>query len=109
MTFKQFRQNRIVKIISNKYFIILILFLVWMLFFDENSYLNHRELDQEIEKLEDANTYFEGQIKSDSNIISNLNNRDSLEKYAREQYKMKRENEDIYIIEYDSVEKSENN
>ena len=80
-----------------------------MLFFDENSYLNHRELNQEIEKLEDANTYYEGQIKKDSNVISNLNNSDSLEKYAREQYKMKRKNEDIYIIEYDSVDKLENN
>lgn len=80
-----------------------------MLFFDENSYLNHRELDQEIYKLEDANDYYKRQIKSDSNVIDNLNNQDSLEKYAREQYKMKRENEDIYIIEYDSVEKLENN
>ena len=104
MTFKQFRQNKIVKFISNKYFIILILFIIWMLFFDENSYLNHRELDQEIDKLEGANEYYMGQLNTDSNIINNLNNQDSLEKYAREQYKMKRENEDIYIIEYDSVE-----
>lgn len=109
MTFKQFRQNKIVGFISNKYFILLFLFLIWMLFFDENSYLNHRELDQEIDKLEDANAYFEKQIKADSNVISNLNNQDSLEKYAREQYRMKRVNEDIYLIEYDSVEKLENN
>lgn len=109
MTFKQFRQNKIVKFISNKYFIILFLFLIWMLFFDENSYLNHRELNQEIDELEDAKTYYEGEIERDSNIISNLNNRDSLEKYAREKYRMKRENEDIYIIEYDSVDKLENN
>ena len=109
MTFKQLRQNKIIKFISNKYFIILFLFVIWMLFFDENSYLNHRELDQEIDKLEDANDYYKRQIKSDSNVIDNLNNQDSLEKYAREQYKMKRENEDIYIIEYDSVEKLENN
>ena len=109
MTFKQFRQNKVVKFISNKYFIILFLFLIWMLFFDENSYLNHRELNQEIDELEDAKTYYEGEIERDSNIISNLNNRDSLEKYAREKYRMKRENEDIYIIEYDSVDKLENN
>ena len=109
MTFKQFRQNKGVKFISNKYFIILILFIIWMLFFDENSYLNHRELDQEIDKLEDANFYYKKQIKTDSNVIGNLNNQDSLEKYAREQYRMKRENEDIYIIEYDSIKKSDNN
>lgn len=109
MTFKQFRQNKIIKFISNKYFIILFLFVIWMLFFDENSYLNHLELDQEINKLEDANEYYKRQIKLDSNVIDNLNNQDSLEKYAREQYRMKRENEDIYIIEYDSVENLDNN
>lgn len=109
MTFKQFRQNKIIKFISNKYFIILFLFVIWMLFFDENSYLNHRELDQEIDKLEGANEYYKKEIKSDSKVIDNLNNQDSLEKYAREQYKMKKENEDIYIIEYDSLENLDNN
>lgn len=104
MTFKQFRNRKFIKLISNKYFIILLLFLVWMFFFDENSYLNHRELNQEINKLEDANDYYREQVKGDSNVINNLNNPDSLERYAREQYKMKRENEDIYLIEYDSVD-----
>lgn len=106
MTFKEFRKNRVVKFISNKYFIITLLFIIWMLFFDENSYLNHRELNEEIEKLEDASDYYGKEIKRDSNIIENLNNKDSLEKYAREQYKMKRDNEDIYIIEYDSLKEN---
>ena len=106
MTFKEFRKNRVVKFISNKYFIITLLFIIWMLFFDENSYLNHRELNEEIEKLEDASEYYVKEIKRDSNIIENLNNKDSLEKYAREQYKMKRDNEDIYIIEYDSLKEN---
>ena len=103
MTFKQIKENKIVRILSNKYFIIVLLFVVWMLFFDENSYINHRELDKEIDKLENANEYFDKQIKADKKIIDNLNDPDSLEKYAREEYKMKKENEDIYIIEYDTV------
>lgn len=104
MNFKQLKENKIVKIIGNKYFIILVLFIVWMMFFDENSYLNHRELDKEIEKLEGANKYYKDQIEADSKIISNLNDPDSLEKYAREEYKMKKKDEDIYLIEYDTVE-----
>ncbi len=104
MTFKQFKQNKIVRFIGNKYFIILLFFVIWMMFIDENSYLNHRELNKEIDKLEDANEYFENQIESDSKNISNLNNPDSLEKYAREEYKMKKENEEIFIIEFDTVE-----
>lgn len=103
--FKQFRHNKIIRFISNKYFIILLLFVIWMLFFDENSMVNHQELNREIENLEDANDYFESQIKEDTKIINNLNHPDSLEKYAREVYKMKRENEVIFIIEYDTVEK----
>ncbi len=73
-------------------------------FFDENSFINQRELDNEIDKLENANEYYKKQIDEDQNIIDNLNDPDSLEKYAREEYKMKRENEDIFIIEYDTIE-----
>ena len=104
MTFKDIKENKVFRIVSNKYVIILVLFVVWMGFFDENSYMNHRELDQEIDKLEDANEYYKKQIDDDQKVIDNLNDPDSLEKYAREEYKMKRENEDIYIIEYDTVE-----
>ena len=104
MTLKQIKENKLFRIISNKYVIILILFVIWMGFFDENSFMNHRELDEEIEKLENANEYYEKQIETDQKIIDNLNDPDSLEKYAREEYKMKRENEDIFIIEYDTLE-----
>lgn len=104
MTFKKFRENKIVRFISNKYVLILAVFLVWMLFFDENSLINHRELDQEIDKLENSNEYYREQIQKDKKVIDNLNNPDSLEKYAREEYKMKKENEEIFLIEYDTVE-----
>ena len=105
MTFKKLRENKIFRLISNKYVIILLLFVVWMLFFDENSFLNHRELDKEIDKLEKSNEYYREQIKDDKKVIDNLNDPDSLEKYAREEYKMKKENEEIFLIEYDTVEK----
>lgn len=103
MTFKQIKENKFIKFASNKYVVVLVIFIVWMLFFDENSYLNHKELDDEIEELESANDYFKKEIQSDKAIIDNLNHPDSLEKYAREQYRMKKENEDIFIIQYDSV------
>jgi cell division protein FtsB len=75
-----------------------------MVFFDENSFLNHRELDKEIDKLEKSNEYYKEQIEQDKKVIDNLNDPDSLEKYAREEYKMKKENEDIFLIEYDTIE-----
>lgn len=105
MNLKQIKENKIFRFVSNKYVIILVLFVVWMGFFDENSFLNHRELDEEIEKLEGANEYYKKQIDADQKVIDNLNDPDSLEKYAREEYKMKKDNEDIFIIEYDTIEK----
>ena len=104
MNLKQLKENKIFRFLSNKYVIVLVLFIVWMGFFDENSFMNHRELDEEIDKLENANEYYKKQIDADQNVIDNLNDSDSLERYAREEYKMKKDNEDIFIIEYDTIE-----
>ncbi len=104
MTFKTIRENKIFRIISNKYVLILLVFVVWMIFFDENSLVNHWELDREIDKLEKSNEYYREEIRNDQKVIDNLNDPDSLEKYAREEYKMKKENEEIFLIEYDTVE-----
>ena len=93
-----------VRILSNKYVIILLLFVIWMIFFDENSFINHWELDKEIDNLEKSNEYYRDQIEQDKKVIDNLNDPDSLEKYAREEYKMKKENEEIFLIEYDTIE-----
>ncbi len=84
---------------------IFLVFIVWMLFFDENSYLIHRELNTEIENLETSTKYYTKEIVKDQKMIKDLNNPKSLEKFARETYKMKKENEDIYIIEFDTLEK----
>lgn len=105
MTFKQFRNKPIVKFLSNRYVIIILLFLVWMVFFDETRYINHLELNKEIDKLEKSAKYFENEIDHDQKIINNLQDPDSLERFAREEYRMKKKNEDIYIIEFDTVKK----
>jgi len=83
--------------------IILIAFIIWMLFFDENSYLIHRELNTEIKKLEESTKYYKKEIKKNKKMMDNLNNPKSLEKFARETYKMKKKNEDIFIVEFDSI------
>ena len=101
---KKIRENKVFRVLSNRYVIILLLFVVWMFFFDENSLLNHWELGKEIETLEKSNEYYKDQIEQDKKVIDNLNDPDSLEKYAREEYKMKKENEEIFLIEYDTIE-----
>ena len=105
MTFRQFKDKPIIKFITNRYVIILSIFIVWMIFLDENSLLNHREFNKEIDKLMNEKEYYEREIKQDKELIDKLNDKEELEKFAREEYKMKKENEEIYIIEYDTLKK----
>jgi len=105
MTFKQFKNKPLVKFITNRYVIILSIFIVWMLFFDKNSIINHRELNKEINKLKSERDYLDNEIKQDNELIKKLENKDDLEKFAREEYHMKKENEEIYLIEYDTLKK----
>jgi cell division protein DivIC len=95
------------KFLANRYILVLIVFIVWVLFLDNYSYLEHRVLDKEIEEIEDNIKYYKTEIKKDSTSIKHLKNNDRVEKYAREKYYMKRENEDIYIIEYEDDKQTE--
>ena len=81
------------------YLIILISFLIWMFFLDTHSWLIHNELNKEIQKLELQRDALEKIIEKDKTEIELLKNPDSLEKFAREIYKHKKDDETIFIIE----------
>ena len=72
-----------------------------MLFLDNYSYFDHRFLDKQIDELEDNKTYYQEEIKNDKRHIKELKNIEYVEKYAREKYYMKRENEEVYLVEYE--------
>lgn len=95
------RKTKYLKPIKNIYVIILLAFVVWMLFFDSNSFLIHRDLNKEIEKHEDEKEFYNKEIEKNNKAIKELSDSEGIEKLAREEYYMKRENEDIYIIEYE--------
>ena len=99
------KKNNFFKIITNIFVIILIPFIIWMFFFDENSYLIHRKFNSEIEDLESTITFYEEKISNDKETIKKLQDSLELERFAREKYLMKRKNEDIYIIEFDTIKK----
>ena len=108
MGLKALRQKKWFKILSNKYLLIFIIFLIWMFFFDGSSWLLHRELDQEIDKLQGNIEHFKKSIKNDTIQKNMLLDSAGLERFAREEYLMKKKNEEIYIIEYeDSIAKNE--
>lgn len=93
------------KIATNIYVVILTVFVIWMLFFDENSYLTHREFNEEIKELNAWIEYHQKKIDKDRKTIKRLQNPLQLQRYAREKYLMKKESEDIYIIEFDTIQK----
>ncbi len=92
------------KYFLNRYVLILIGFLVWMYFLDDNSVRIHNELNKDIDKLESSIDFYKEEIVKDQKIIDDHKDPEKLERYARETYQMKKENETIYIIEYDSIE-----
>jgi cell division protein FtsB len=105
----QYKDSTWFKFLSNRYVWVLLFFGVWMLFLDTYSYFDHRILDHEINELENNKKYYQEEIKKDQNNIKLLKNPDQIEKYAREKYYMKKDSEDIYIIEYEGDTIKKNN
>jgi cell division protein FtsB len=105
MTINTLKNNKVFKILTNIFVLIFIPFIIWMLFFDENSYLVHRKFNSEIKDLESTVSFYKTKIAEDKATILKLNDSLQLERFAREQYLMKKENEDIYIIEFDTIKK----
>tara|TARA_B100000809_G_C15140632_1_gene533119 strand:- start:4049 stop:4384 length:336 start_codon:yes stop_codon:yes gene_type:complete len=97
------------RFVSNKYLLIMILFLVWMFFFDTNSFFIHQELNDDIKKLENNKKVYQEEIKNDKVFIDKMKDSNEIEKFAREKYYLKKENEDIYIIEHEDSIKNKNN
>ena len=88
---------------TNKYLITGIAFAVWMMFFDTNDFpLQIRRL-KDLNKIEHNEKNMALQISSTQKELEMLKtNPQALEKYAREKYLMKKDNEDLYIVTFDS-------
>ncbi|MDQ5929382.1 MAG: cell division protein DivIC [Bacteroidota bacterium] len=96
-----FNKKSILGLLKNRYVWVLLFFCFWMLFLDNCSYFDHLLLDRQIAELEENKVYYQEEIKKDEGQIKMLQNNQQIEKYAREKYFMKKENEDIFIIEFE--------
>ena len=86
-------------VFRNKYFLAGAAFAVWMVFFDRNDLFTQRERRMELRALEKSKQYYTDQITNERKVLEDLqNNPAAIEKYARERYGMKRDNEDVYLI-----------
>ena len=96
--------KKLTSIITNKYFLAGGFFVVWMLFFDQRDFFQQRERNAELKKLEAKKQYYLDEINKTQQELNDIqSNPAALEKFAREHYLMKKDGEDIFIIE-DSVE-----
>ena len=88
----------------NKYFLTGVGFILWMIFIDNTSWLVVRNLNQEINKYEEQLAFYKGEFEKNEAFYKRLmQNKDEKEKYARENYFMKRKNEEIFILVVDSA------
>lgn len=88
------------RIIKNKYIITIVIFVLIVVFFDNNNLLDRYTNLQKLHQLEKDKDYFLQRIKEDSKRMNELKtDTENLEKFAREQYLMKKKDEDIFIIQ----------
>ncbi|MDB5229983.1 MAG: cell division protein DivIC (FtsB), stabilizes FtsL against RasP cleavage [Chitinophagaceae bacterium] len=96
------------RFVSNKYFIALCVFLVLIFFFDRNDVFVQMERRKELRSLETQKKYYQAEIDKTQKDLNDLqHNTAALEKLAREKYFMKKDNEDVFIVEPDSSKKAD--
>ena len=96
-----------VPVILNKYFISVVAVIVWVAFFDKDDLLSQYQLRQKLRQLRTERNYYHSEIEKSKNDMNELRtNPANLEKFAREKYQMKKDNEEIFLIVKDSTKKN---
>ena len=94
MIFKNLR-----KLFKNFYFFFLFFFILWMIVIDTNGFINSYKLSKKLSDLNTEKRFYQGEIKKISDEKKQFDNDEELlEKFAREEYLMKKESEDIFYI-----------
>lgn len=105
--------DKIPSIFRNKYFLAITIFTLWIILLDSNNLIDRYRQISEVRKLKQEREYYFKKIEDDKRKLNELKtNNHNLEKFAREQYRMKRKDEDLYIVvtpQEDRKLKRENN
>lgn len=100
--FLQTMNKKIWSVIKNKYFIATMVFVVWLGFFDQNNFVHQQSLRSELHKIKKERQFYLDEIHRDTKTyLEVVSNNERLEKFAREKYLMKRDNEDIFLVVYE--------
>ena len=91
--------KRLLNLLRNKYFVITLTFLVWMVFFDKNDLFSQYQYRHQLSKIKQERDFYEKETVRVHNDLDELkSNKEKLEKFAREKYLMKKDNEDVFVI-----------
>lgn len=86
--------------LKNKYMITIIVFIVWISFFDQNNFITQYDFIKELKSLEKDKAFFIEELNKTRQELNDLTtNPVTLEKFAREKYFMKKDNEEIFVFE----------
>ena len=92
--------KKVISLLKNKYFLTILGLAVWIIFFDKNDIGTQLSLKRDVSALVEEKNYYQKEINQITSDLRELNtNPITLEKFAREKYLMKRDNEDIFVIE----------
>ena len=91
--------RRLINLFKNKYFLISLAFVVWMIFFDKNDLFSQYQYHQQLSKLKQERDFYQKETAKVAKDLDELtSNPQKLEKFARERYLMKKDNEDVFVI-----------
>ncbi|MBS1782210.1 MAG: septum formation initiator family protein [Bacteroidetes bacterium] len=92
--------KKVFQILTNKFLIVGVAFAVWIVYFDQNSWMAQEAQKKEIQTVNRNIAYLQNEISRMENEYRELKtNPQRVEQYARERYKMKKDNEDVFLIE----------
>ena len=91
--------KRLIDLIKNKFFLVTLAFIIWMIFFDKNDLFSQFEYHQQLSKLKQEQIFYQIETAKVNKDLDELtSDKAKLEKFAREKYLMKKDNEDIFVI-----------
>ncbi len=91
--------SSVFSIVRNKYVIVLAFFIIWMLFFDLKDWSLIKGRQDKLSDLQESEQHLNKQIFDTRQELDLLKtSAQTIEKYAREKYLMKKDNEDLFIV-----------
>jgi cell division protein FtsB len=93
------QMKRLIDLFRNKYFLATAAFVIWMIFFDKNDLFSQYQYHQQLSKLKQERDFYQKETAKVTKDLDELTtDKQKLEKFAREKYLMKKDNEDVFVI-----------